>query len=718
MQRDVESEAIRYLLESDPDRTWHIGGIAKTLGLKPAQYKRLRKILNKLIDQGLVTEKRKDNFRFRPGGNLISGTIRLLRSGAAIVTAPNKVSYFIEEGSTGNAFPGDTVDIRLVTTHTSKHRDQIARVVRISKEATNDIVATVRKAGRSYIAVPINPVYRTDFAIPNIGNAREGDRVVVRILRRTTGGRNPEVEIVDIIGAEEKPSLDTVAIMRQYGYSATFPENTMQEAETASQYLADPGERLDLRDKLIITIDPERAKDFDDAISLETLPNGNRQLGVHIADVSHFIRPKSALDYEAAKRGTSVYFADRVIPMLPEQLSNGVCSLQPNVERLTFSVFIEYDSEGRTIKRHFSKSIIKSRQRLTYEQALTILQGKNTSDLSLAPGVQDLLRSAHALAKQLRTIRERSGGLELVSQETEVILDASGQMIGIQPVPNDEAHQLIEAFMVAANEAVATELSVRKIPILSRLHESPDPEKLEELYPKLEALGLKHGDLSTPKNLASFLKQTENHPLRHTIHTAVLRSLKRAVYSSEDHGHFGLGLKYYSHFTSPIRRYPDLVLHRQLADYLQKKTKGGRLPADYLKLVAQSSTESELLADEASRNLLEIKKFRFLQQQLEDSKPLPYEAVITAVKSFGAFIDIPTLQLSGMIHVAALEGRYFRYNDRLETLSDGRTNYKVGQTLKVEVVRIDFDARRADFRPVITDASRSSRSVQSKNRKR
>ncbi|MDY5954929.1 MAG: VacB/RNase II family 3'-5' exoribonuclease [Kiritimatiellia bacterium] len=713
MQRDVESEAVRYLLESDPERTWHIGAIAKTLGFKPTHQKRLRRILASLIDQGLIVEKRRDNYRFRPGANLISGTIRLLRSGAAIVTAPDHTTYFIEEGCTGNAFPGDTVDIRPTTNTKSASREPLARVVRITRPAENDIVATLRQSGRTCYAVPINPIYRTDFAIPEPGNAKDGDRVVVRLVQRMANGRNPVAKIIDVIGPADKPSLDTLAIMRQYGYSPTFPPPVLQEAETVSRYLQEPGPRLDLQDKLIITIDPERAKDFDDAISLEPLPDGKRRLGVHIADVSHFIRPRSALDSEAAKRATSVYFADRVIPMLPEQLSNGVCSLQPNAVRLTFSAFIDYDANGRAVARHFAKTIIRSAQRLTYEQALAILGGNQPEGIELAPGVAELLQSANTLAKQLRARREKNGGLELASQETEVVLDDTGRMVGIRPVPNDEAHQLIEAFMVAANEAVATELTVKGIHILARLHEPPDPEKLEELYPKLDALGLKHGDLSNPKNLAAFLKQTAEHPLRHTIHTAVLRSLKRAVYSSEAHGHFGLALKYYSHFTSPIRRYPDLVLHRQLADYLASNGKGGRLPDNYLKLAAINASECEMVADEASRALLEIKKFRFLQQQLDDQRPLPYEAVIVAVKKFGIFVDILDLQISGMVHTSAFAGRHLRYNEYQETLSDGQTTYCVGQSLRVQVERVDFDARRADFRPVFKASPPSSKRTKS-----
>ncbi|MFZ4396613.1 MAG: ribonuclease R family protein, partial [Kiritimatiellia bacterium] len=443
-----------------------------------------------------------------------------------------------------------------------------------------------------------------------------------------------------------------------------------------------------------------RAKDFDDAISITLDAQGRRVLGVHIADVSHFIRPEGALDKEALARGTSVYLVDKVIPMLPEQLSNGECSLRPDVDRLTFSAFMTFDDSGRMVARRFAKTLIHSRQRLTYEQAMAIMMDRAPEGLAAVPEpTRELLGRVRELARQLRQRRFANAALDLEVPECEVLIGPDGRMTGIRTVEHDESHQLIEECMVAANEAVATELESRGIRIIARLHEAPDKDKLEELRANLAQIGVKSGDLNDPRRMAQFIAETAGHPLATHLHTMVLRSMKRAVYSAEASGHFGLAKEHYAHFTSPIRRYPDLVLHRQLAGLLLagEKGGGGTLSTEYLKRTAAHCTAREQLADDASRALIEIKKFRLLQQQLDDQKPVVYDAVVSKVTNFGMFIDVQSVQVTGMVHISMISNSFVRHNSANDSLSVGNEIFRVGTKLRVHVARVDFNQRRADF---------------------
>jgi ribonuclease R len=347
--------------------------------------------------------------------------------------------------------------------------------------------------------------------------------------------------------------------------------------------------------------------------------------------------------------------------------------------------------------RRFAKTLIRSRLRLTYEQALEAIANRPVTGATVPPEALRLIRDTHVLAQQLRRSRMRAGALDLEVPECEILLDADARMTGVKLRPNDVSHQMIEECMVAANEAVATELKSRGIPILSRLHEPPDPLKIDELTAALAQLGFHPGDLTDPRTLTRFLSSTLDHPLRDSAHTLVLRSMKRAIYSAEDAGHFGLAKRYYSHFTSPIRRYPDLVLHRQLADYLSRKPhRSGADPA-YLKGIAATCTEREQLADDASRALIEIKKYRFLQQQLDEGRPAVYDAVISRVANFGLFVDVTDLQLGGLVHIATLSESFVRYDRARECLEVEGHCYRLSGRVRVRVAKVDFTQRHADF---------------------
>ena len=516
------------------------------------------------------------------------------------------------------------------------------------------------------------------------------------------------------------PREDTAAVMKFYKLPRSFPREVLEEASRVKDFRLETGDakRLDLRKKFIFTCDPVTARDYDDALSLESDRKGNRILGVHIADVSHYVRPGTALDREAYKRSTSVYLCDRVVPMLPEELCNGVCSLVPNEDRLAFSVFMTFDRNGEMVKREFAKSIIRSKARFTYEQVMGLIgirdQGSGIRDWGLGRKVIATIRAINELAQQLRAKRFAAGALDLEVPEAEVILDRNGEMTGIVTRPYDESHQMIEECMVAANEAVAKELWTRGIKILARLHEAPDPEKILMLRAELRGLGVKMGNIENPKVFAQFLKSIKRNPLYPTLSTMILRSMKKAVYDSTTMGHFGLAKKYYAHFTSPIRRYPDLTLHRQLAAYLGERDQGSgirdqgrggnpsraKVPPKLLAKWAEHTSEREEVAAEAERGLLEIKKYRLLEDQLDSRQIIEYDAVISKCMPFGCFVEVPELAVSGLVHVSLLSHKFVRFNESDQSLSAyGGGSWRTGDRMRVHVAKVDFRQRRIDFIP-------------------
>lgn len=492
---------------------------------------------------------------------------------------------------------------------------------------------------------------------------------------------------------------DVKSVARFFGLKTSFPKAVLDEAAQLGFIKDEAGKREDLRKKFIFTCDPQSARDYDDALSLETDRKGNRVLGVHIADVSHYVRPGSAIDKEAYRRGTSVYLCDTVIPMLPETLCNGLCSLVPGEDRLAFSVFMTFDKSGRMVARRFAKSVIRSKYRFAYEQVMKIIRGGEDRSLKLKKTELRTIRALHELAQQLRAARFAAGALDIDIPELQVELDGEGEMTGLRTVPYDESHQLIEECMVAANEAVAKELWTKGVKILARLHEKPDPDKLEILRAELRGLGVKTGNIANPKVFAQFLKTIKSHPLYPTIAVMVLRSMKRAVYDGSQMGHYGLAKQHYAHFTSPIRRYPDLTLHRQLADCLSQTAAGLRprkLPARMLAEWGKHLSETEQTAADAERGLAEIKKYRLLEEELDSRLPVVYDAVVEKCVNFGLFVSVPELAVSGLVHVRELSSGFLRFSERERTL--GR--WRAGDRLKVRVRNVDMKERKIDFIPV------------------
>jgi ribonuclease R len=520
-----------------------------------------------------------------------------------------------------------------------------------------------------------------------------GDKVVVQLEQWESRHVNPEGEIVEVLGPSNAPGVDMLSIIRKFHLPTEFPAAVVAEAEGIPE-IVEPAMwqgREDLREHFIVTIDPDDARDFDDAINVERLPGGGWNLGVHIADVASYVTPGSQLDREALKRGNSVYLPDRVIPMLPERLSNGVCSLKPNVDRLTHSVFIQFNKDGRTRSARFAKTVIRSARRLTYREAYAILQKAPHDELS------ERLHVAWELASLLRRKRFEHGSLDLDFPEVKVRLDAEGKPVQLERIENDESHQLIEEFMLAANEAVARELKNALIPTIYRVHENPDPDKLAEYRELVLSYDYKAGDLTNRPELQRLLASFRGKPEEQALKIGLLKSLKRARYATQPLGHYGLAKVNYTHFTSPIRRYADLVVHRTLAERTQpRKT---RSDVGQLSSAAEHISATERVAADAEIESVKLKKLEFFQRQLEAQDPQIFRASVIDVKNFGLLIELPDVLLTGLIHISSLKDDFYTFHPAQRRLSgrQSRRRFSVGDQLSVYVARVDIFKRQVDF---------------------
>ena len=706
MNNEEQKDRIIELLGKGKKRPLTAAEIAAKLKLPSKSGKRLQKTLNRLVASGNIIRIRNNRYSLGKSADLVAGKLSVIRSGNGFVQpADAGDEVFVKSRDMGTALPNDRVLVRLSSKMSARGRDtgkQNGKIIRIIERSRNDIVGTLRSTGRFLSVVPIDPIYSHSFYVPKKGGAELDDRVVIRFTEWKNKHVSPEAEVVEVLGPADNPSGDTNAVIRHSNLRVDFPDEVVSEAGAVSSRMTDSGSRKDLRNSYILTIDPEKSRDFDDALSLTKDNAGNRVLGVHIADVSHFVEKGSALDKEALLRGNSVYLPDKVIPMLPEQLSNGICSLKPNEDRLAFSVMLTIDSNGKVISSSFAKTKIRSKLRLTYQQVLPVIKKNGEKKESAKkPDIDKkavtLLRDLHRLAQQFRRQRFARHALNLDVPESEIVLDEKGIMTGIRLVENDISHQLVEECMVAANEAVAFELKKRQVSLISRYHEKPKPEKIEELTDFLVNMGYQPGNLIQRRVLAGFLKKIDADPLAHHIQVAVLKSMNRAFYSANESGHYGLAKSSYAHFTSPIRRYPDLAVHRQLAAMLTG-TKKNVYSKKQLAGIAITCSETEDVATLAERSIIEIKKYRYLAAELEQGEQEVYDAVVVTVLNFGMFVELVDLQIQGLVHASTMSDKFASFNQKKQTLKAGSKIYSVGMKLRVYVTDVDFDSRRIDFR--------------------
>ncbi|MGA2065337.1 MAG: ribonuclease R [Thermoguttaceae bacterium] len=582
-------------------------------------------------------------------------------------------------------------------------RGQILDVI---QRQTRQFVGTYfEEQGAAYVEVD-GAVFAQPIAVgdPGAKNARPDDKVVLEMVRFPSPLYEGEGVIIEVLGPQGRPGVDTLSILREFNLPEQFAGDALDEArQQAEGFDESLGDRLDLTGQTVVTIDPPDARDFDDAISLERLAGGAWRLGVHIADVGHFVRPRTALDREAQHRGTSVYLPDRVLPMLPELISNGLASLQPQKVRYTQSVLMDFAPEGLRTDVEFHAAAIKSSKRLSYDQVDAFLADRPAWRRKLGPKVHDLLGRMHELAMILRRRRMARGALVLAMPEVKIDLDAEGRVTGAHMVRDTESHQIIEEFMLAANEAVAERLHAKGIALLRRVHEPPREHKLRALAEFVRALGLEVRSLQDRFELQRLLDEVRGTPHQHAVHYAALRAMQRAVYSPKEEGHYALASPCYCHFTSPIRRYPDLVVHRLLDEVLSGRKPRAHL--DQLVLLGQHCSDREQRADAAERDLTKLKLLAYLA----DRVGMEMDALVTGVEGFGLFVEGIELPAEGLIHADALADDYYRFDRATHTLWGRRSanRYRLGDRLRVAVARVDLGRRELDFRLVESGMQRA-----------
>jgi len=686
--------------------------IARALGLQGRDRVEVRKTLHELEHAGEIVRIRKNRYVLPSEADLVTGKLSIHQAGYGFLV-PEKAGepdIFIAAENTGTAMNGDRVVARISRDvpprrakvragQAAQHRSE-GRVIRILERARDTIVGTLQQSRNFYYVVPDDPRLVHDVYVQVPSRAKlpktptRDDKVVVRLEAWESRHVNPEGEIIEVLGAATAPGIDMLSIVRKYDLPTAFPKSVLDEANRIPQSVEQKliQGREDLRDQFIVTIDPDDARDFDDAINVEKIDNtGGWRLGVHIADVSAYVTPDSALDREARRRGNSVYLPDRVIPMLPERLSNGVCSLNPDVDRLTHSVLIEFDKNGRAKNAGFARSVIRSAKRLTYKEAYAILQAKRNGELSRR------LHTAWELASLLRRKRFEQGSLDLDFPEVKVHVDADGKPTRLERVENDQSHQLIEEFMLAANEAVARELRHRSIATIYRVHEDPDPEKLGEYREFILSFGHKVGDLSHRKEVQRFLASISGTPEEQALKIGLLKSLKRARYAAQPLGHYGLAKANYLHFTSPIRRYADLVVHRTLAE--RNLLRRSKIDIGQIESLADHISDTERNAAEAEIESVRLKKLQFFEQQLKERDPQVFRAAIMDVRNYGLVVELPDALVTGVVHVSTLSDDFYRFDAAQRRLLGRRTNrrFSVGDEIRVFVARVDTFKRQIDF---------------------
>ena len=680
----------------------------------PTLAKRLRvplsaitRTLHALEKDGTLARVRQNHYISARDADLVTGTIQFHAKGFAFVVPPDGTpDLHIASEDTGTALHGDLVVARIDRRARPAPRgrrpsepDRLrGRVLRILERRSALIVGTLQKTARFFVVIPDDPRLLHNLYVPAPGTdgspqAQPGDKVVAKLIDWKDRGTNPEGLLVERLGRATDPGVDILSIVRKFNLPAAFPPEALAEAESFPPVeLPDrPVGREDLRGDFIITIDPDTARDFDDAISLRELPQGHVEVGVHIADVSHYVKPGSELDHEARKRANSVYLVNGVIPMLPPRLSDGLCSLRPNEQRLTYSAFIRLNAEGKPGATRFTRSVIYSRHRLTYAEALLRLRRPAQDDLDR------FLHRAWHFASYLRQQRFAQGSLDLDFPELRILLDPQGKPNRIEKESSDESHQLIEEFMLLANESVARHLNQEHRPALYRIHENPDESRLLEYRELLLAHGIKAGDLTQRGEIQKILKLLPGRPDGYALKIGLLRSLKRAVYSPKSLGHFGLAKSHYTHFTSPIRRYADLLVHRALAH-----AKGApRIEGAALDALAQHLSRTERTAAEAEQESKKLKLLEYFEMQSGPNPSQTFEAIVTEVTNFGMFVELPDFLLSGLIHVCSIKDDFFTFNAAQRSLRGRRSGktFRAGTHLRVAVLKIDLQKRQVDFRP-------------------
>jgi ribonuclease R len=609
--------------------------------------------------------------------------------GFLVSSDPAEPDFYIAGEDTANALHGDLVVARLKQQRGNRDSRLRGEVVRLLQRKRRHLVGVLRQTPEFYYVRPDEPRIPYDIRIDTAPTpAPLGQKVVIELGDWSERGATPTGRITEVLGAPDAPGVDLLSIVRKYDLPTSFPEAVEQEAADIAARIAptEIARREDFRKILTLTIDPDDAKDFDDALSYQTHPDGSFDIYVHIADVSHYVQIGTPLDVEARARGNSVYLVDRVIPMLPEKLSNGICSLQPNVDRLVKTAIVTLDPRGEIKHFRFAEGVIHSAKRFTYQEAFALIQKPASTSLG-----HDL-HALNGMAQVLRKRRFARGALDLDMGEIKVRLDANGTPVRLEKMENDLSHQLVEEFMLLANEVVALELKRRGRPGLYRIHENPDPGRLADFRAQAKSMGFPCGDLTQKGEIQKLLNHAKGQPGEEVIKIGLLKSLKRAMYSPKPLGHFGLSKINYTHFTSPIRRYSDLVVHRVL--FGADRAAGSY---DNLARLALHLSTSERTASEAEQESVKLKKLEYFDLQSRASTKATFSALVLEARASGLLVQLPEFQVQGLVPLASGD---FVFNAQRLELHDRRANrtYRAGQSIQVEVASVDLARNQIDFR--------------------
>jgi len=673
--------------------------LLRHLRLSPNRQQELQRALRGLEQSGRIARTKGNRYIQSREADLIPGRIQINRQGKGFLHPDDAglKEIMIPENATSTALHGDRVlvrrDIKAKGLRPERIEQETGTVIRILERKRTQIVGTLQQGRQFLYVIPDDPRMPHDIYVPpprDVGRpANMGDKVVVELAEWESRHTNPEGEIIEVLGPPDAEGVDMLSVLRQYQLPLHFPKNVLHEARAIGTNVApnDLAGREDCRRHAVVTIDPDDAKDFDDAICLQRISQDQWKLWVHIADVSHYVKPGSALDVEARQRGNSTYLVDRVIPMLPEALSNELCSLKPNVDRLTKCVEFLVSNEGRVLSTKFYPAVIHSQRRFTYKEVLAILQRPPNDP------IERMLHDAHELAQKIRRARFKAGSLELDFPEMKIRLDEQGRIARIERVENDVSHQLIEEYMLLANEAVATRLMSQNLKAIYRVHEEPDERRLQEYREEVLSHHVPCGNLTKRTEVQKLLQKLGTLAIGAALKIGFLRSLMRARYAVEPLGHYGLAKAKYAHFTSPIRRYADLVVHRALF----QKSHG---PTHSLKETAEHISDTERNSADAERDSKDVKLYAFLKAQLQSPKPTPYPALVIDVRNFGFFVDVPGLAMSGLVHLSSIEDDFYVFDEARGQLT-GRRNRRVirlGDKLQVQVAKVDSFKKQVDFR--------------------